>query len=125
MSAGLYNLYIEQGATLSKDCFYQDSNGDPVDLTGMSLEAQIRQTYSDVDILQAILCTIADQSIPANLGKFNISLTSAETAALPVNSAVNFEGTPTNYTWDINLDTGSTIIRLMQGAVIVSPGVTR
>jgi hypothetical protein len=125
MSAGIYDLYIEQGATFFRECTYKDASGAPIDLTGMTLAAQIRRSYSDPTIAQTITCTILNQAVPANLGKFTLEISAVNTAAMVVNPAVDFTNTITNYTWDIELNTGSAIKRLMQGTVYLSPEVTR
>lgn len=125
MSAGKYDLYIEQGATFVRSCTYKDQNGDPVDLTGRTLAAQIRRSYSDSTITQTITITVADQTIPANLGKFTMTIPATSTAAIPVNPAIDFENYLTNYTWDLEISSAGVVDRLLQGTVYVSPEVTR
>lgn len=125
MSAAVYNIYIEQGATFLKECTYKDSEGTPIDLTGMEMSAQIRRSYSDEDATQVITVTILDQTIPANLGRFDLSISAEDTAAIPVSAAVDFETPTTPYAWDLVLNTGSSVIRLMQGTAYVSPEITR
>jgi len=124
MSAGIYDLLIEQGATFTRTMQYKDSTGTAINLTGMTLNAQIRRSYSDPTITQSFTIVIANQTVPATVGQFSISLTSAQTASIPVNPAVDFQNNTTNYTWDIFLNTGSEVRRLIQGAVFVSPEVT-
>ena len=46
MSAGKYSFVIEQGATLSFEVQYKDSNDLPVDLTGYTGRLQIRSTFA-------------------------------------------------------------------------------
>jgi hypothetical protein len=121
MSAGIYNLYIERGATLTRNCIYQDGTGTPINLSGMSLLAQVRANYSEQSVIATITTTITN----AASGQFTLSMTSAETEALPVNMAVDFENQKTYYTWDLLLDTGTTRRRLMQGNVTISPDVSR
>ena len=125
MSAGKYDLYIEQGSTFIRSCIYKDQNGDPVNLTGYALNAQIRRSYSDTTITKTISVVIQDQTIPANVGKFVMSISSTDTASIPVNPAIDFENTITNYTWDLELSSGSTVSRILQGTVLVSPEVTK
>lgn len=121
MSAGLYDLYIERGATFTRNCIYQDGTGARVNMTGMTLSAQIRSNYSEQSVLATITATITD----AVNGEFTLSLTASQTEALPVKLAVDFENQKTYYTWDLLLNAGSTKRRLMQGNVTISPDVTR
>ena len=125
MAAATYDICIEQGATFSKVCYYKDSSGNPVNLTGMTLSAQIRRSYSDPTVTQAITITIADQSVPANVGMFTMSIAASDTASIPVSAAIDFETPSTPYAWDLLLNTGSTIQRLLRGTAYVSPEVTR
>ena len=125
MSAGKYDLYIEQGATFVRNCTYTDSDNVPINLTGMTLTAQIRRSYSDATIAQAITCTIEDQSDPDLVGKFVLSLTALQTAGLAVTPAIDYENTKSYYTYDLELNSGGQVRRLLQGTVIVSPEVTR
>lgn len=125
MAAGKYNLYIEQGATFVRQCVYKDENGDPVNLTGYALAAQIRRSYSDPTIAQSITITIADQTIPANVGKFTMYISAVDTSAIPVNPAIDFENNLTNYTWDLELENLGYVVRLLQGNVYISPEVTK
>ena len=46
MAAGRYSFTIEQGATLSFELQYTDSDGLPIDLTGYTGFMQIRSGYS-------------------------------------------------------------------------------
>jgi hypothetical protein len=124
MSAGRYDLYVEQGATFERVCFYQSADGTPINLTGMTMAAQIRRSYSDSTITQAITITIPTQT-GGDVGKFVLSMTDAQTSGIPVTQATDFENNLTNYTWDLELNTGTTVKRILQGSVAVSPEVTR
>jgi hypothetical protein len=125
MSAGKYDLYIEQGATFTRNCTYTDSTNTPINLTGMSVEGHIRRSYSDPTIAQVITCTILDQSVPANVGKFLLFISHTDTASLAVTPAHDYQNTPSYYTYDVELLYGGMVKRLLQGTVIVSPEVTR
>ena len=46
MSAGIYTLTIDQGATLSLVLTWKDSSGNLVNLTGYTARATLRPTYS-------------------------------------------------------------------------------
>jgi hypothetical protein len=58
------------------------AKGDPIDLTGKSARAQIRQQFSDTAPLASFTCAIAS---PATLGEVSISLPSTTSASLPAN----------------------------------------
>ena len=58
------------------------AKGDPVDLTGKSARAQIRQQFTDAAPLASFTCSILS---PATLGEVSISLPSTTSATLPAN----------------------------------------
>jgi hypothetical protein len=124
MAAAKYDITIEQGATFIKNFVYQDSNGNPINMTGMTLTAQVKRTYSDTTPSATFTCTIANQAISANLGNFTIELSSIETAALLPVQAQDFQTPSTNYCWDLYLNTGTIVKRLLMGTAFLSPEVT-
>ena len=44
MAAGRYSFVIEQGATTDFEVIYNDSDGNPIDLTGYTARMSIRQS---------------------------------------------------------------------------------
>lgn len=52
MSAGTFNLIIEQGATFHQVFTWKDSDGNLVPLTGYIAKAQIREDYGDAILLE-------------------------------------------------------------------------
>lgn len=124
MAAGKFPLYVEQYASFARTLQWTEQDGTPIDLTGYGIAATILSTYSSSDAV-SFLVTILDQTVPANVGKFTIALTNTQTANLPVSPAVNFENDASYLTYDIIATNGSTVKRLLQGAIIVSPGVSQ
>ena len=45
MTAGTYNMTIEQGATLSLSMTFKDDEGSVIDLSSYSFASQIREEY--------------------------------------------------------------------------------
>jgi hypothetical protein len=122
MAAGRYDFIIEQGATFGPKQFqYKDSNGDPIDITGYTVRAKIKKRASDPQELLDFTCTIQD----AVNGIFNISLTATQTATLPTAFSNVAEKNLLQCVYDIELVTGSVVIRLVEGIVSISPEVTR
>ena len=113
MAAATSNITIEQGATYRRQLTIKDSAGAALNLTGATFAGQIRESADSVEAVAAFVFAITS---PATLGKVDMSLTSTVTAALPG----NLDGV-----YDITLTQSGEVIRLLQGSVEVSPGVTR
>jgi len=129
MSAGTYNLNIEQGATFIRvflwqvggttdcgGCSTSTSTATPVDLTGFSADMQIRQTQQSTTILYEGSTANGNIVLGGTAGTITLTIPSTTTAG---------------FTWlrgvyDMNLTSaGGIVTRLLQGTVVVSPEVTR
>lgn len=126
MAAQKTDLLFEQGADFYRLITFTDENGDRIDLTGWIFEMQIRPTYSSSTILLNVTCGLQDQTAPETKGQMTISATADETEELPVVEAVDYDLQPTRYAYTliVTKNTGE-VLRLMEGAAIVSPEVTR
>lgn len=111
--AALTNLLIEQGATFNSTISLFNSDDTVFDLTGHTAAGQIRKSYSSSSASATF--TIAF-SADRTEGQITLSLTPTQTAALD-------EG---RYVYDIETTgSDSTVTRVLQGTVTVSPNVTR
>ena len=113
MPAGTFNLTgdfrIEQGSTFSFTITVTSDTGAVYPLTGATAAAILRETYSTTAHTD-FTCAVAEST-----GVITVSLTAAETAAITITSGV----------WDIELTEGTTVTRLLQGTVEISPEVTK
>lgn len=104
------NLTIDQGASFSANIDVTDSDGDALNLDGYSVAGQIRKTYSSttaVDFTASI--------INASAGIVQISLSATQTNNMKAG----------RYVYDVEINSGGTITRVVEGQVEVTPGVTR
>ncbi len=120
MSAGVYNLTIEQGATYSTAFTYKDSAGAAINLTGYTITSELKRKISDSSPIMAFTCTVTN----AANGQFSIALTAAQTALLPTfpNSSADKNLLPLYY--DIIATSGATVIRILEGIAYISPRIT-
>lgn len=113
MSAGTYNLLIEQGATWSRVFTYKDSAGDPVDLTGYTARLVAVTSFGGDLIVEATVgngrVVIGDDA-----GTITITIAAEDTADLQAPA----EGI---YDLEIEAGGGGAVTRLLQGRVTVSP----
>jgi len=115
MSAGKYNFTIEQGATFDELLIYKDDSGALVDLTGYSARMQVRVKITDAQTLISLTDT-AGITLGGATGTIHLFISDIDTAALPITNAV----------YDLELvDATGVVTRLLEGAVSLSPEVTR
>ena len=109
--AAIANLYVDQGATFSTSVLVKNDDGSAFDLTGYSVAAQIRKSYSSSTAVD-FTASVAD---PATAGQINLSLTATQTGTLE-------EG---RYVYDVEVTSGVTVTRVIEGLVTISPQVTK
>lgn len=122
MAAGRYDFVIEQGTTFSKQITWKDSSGVAINLTGYTITGKIKRKPSDITALASFTCTLANQG--SSPGVFTIALTATQTAALPTSKDVSRDKESVACVYDIKAQNGSTVYRLIEGVVNISPGVS-
>ena len=110
MSAGTYNIKIDQGSDFSLQLTVQE-DGSAKNLAGFSARAQMRPTIDYSTLTATFTCTITD------------SANGILTMALPYTTTDDI--TVGQYYYDLEIFTGSTSQRLIQGSATVSGEVTR
>lgn len=111
-----YDITIEQGATFEISVEWKDSTGAAVNLTGYSAAMQIRRTYGAPVLVSLTNAGGGGITIDAALGRLTIVIPRATTQGLPA---------PVQGVYDLELTTGTTTYRLLEGAVLVTPEATR
>lgn len=109
-----YDLTIQQGATYRRT-FRWLADGQPVNLTGATARMQIRRSVRAPDVVLDCTTENGRLSIDALAGEVALVISAADTAQLPTRPAV----------YDLEVDLGGEVSRLVEGAVEVSPEVTR
>ena len=112
MPAGYANLRIEAGSTFSIDMELNNIDGTPLNLTGYTGECKIRKSYYSNFGVYSLTVTILS---PQTDGKLRISASSSETAAIK----------PGRYVYDVEIVSGSSVTRVVEGIAEVTPNATR
>lgn len=122
MAAGVYNIKIEQGVTRSFSAQYMLPDGvTPKDLSGFSGRGALKLTHADCSNLAEF-----DVSITNNLeGKFTVTLPAAALSGKKLKSK-RADGL-VEAVYDIELYTANdaTVIRPLEGDVLISLEVTK
>jgi hypothetical protein len=114
MSAGIYDFIMDQGSTFNLEVLYRDTNDAIIDLTGYTAAMQIRKSY-DTPVILNLTTENGGITITGNLGKIDIQASATQTGAI-----LNGE-----YVYDLEITLGTTVQRVIQGTVNVTPEVTR
>lgn len=114
MSAGKYDINIDQGATWSITLTIKQANRLPLDLTGYTGEGMIKKTIDDPSPIASFVVTF-----PSPLeGKVSLLLPAAVTAAMDFSWGV--------YDFKITSPApGSQVTRVLQGKVLLNKEVSR
>lgn len=134
MAAGLYNFTIEQGATLSFEIQYKNSNNNPVDLTGYTAKMEIASNYSGSNrVVYALLSSSLGDVYTKDSGSEFLSLSGSDLITPPTSGSIGiymgwaktnelvFTGSAV---YDLEITSGSERTRLLQGQVQLSKQVT-
>ena len=109
---------IDQGTDVTIQLNLTNPDGSTKDLSGYSINAQIRKTVSTTDS-DAVTFTSA-VLVPTTDGKVTLSLTNAQTDAMDAG----------RYLYDVEIShndsSGNTIIeRILEGKIELTPSITR
>lgn len=113
MSAAQANILIEAGATYIEAFTFLDDAGNPIDFAGATARMQVRTHVSDASPLLT-LTTGSGITIDTGTGTITLRIEAAVTATL----------TPGHYDLLVTLGSGDAV-RMLEGALAISPAVTR
>jgi hypothetical protein len=127
MAAGRYSFVIEQGATTNIQINWTDSSGSAVDLTGYQARMQIRPTVESDEVFLELSSSLSDEcgtginlsgsngTTPLSSGSIAIYIAAYSSSLLNFNEAY----------YDLELEKGCEVTRLLEGKVKLSKNVTR
>ena len=125
MAAGKYSFVIEQGATFQRELVYQDSLGNPIDLTDYGARMQIRPAPGSSTLYMTLSSSLTSDGSGLNLyglngtnpktsGSIGIIISAISSSALTFDEAA----------YDLELYSGSFVNRIIEGKVKLSKEVT-
>lgn len=113
MTPGKINFTCPQGSTFTRTLTYKVDDT-PVNLSGYTAQLQVREYhYSDEFI--ANLTSSAGITLGGSAG----------TISILISASVTSDFVPGDYVYDLEIATGGTVTRLIEGKFIVTPEVTR
>lgn len=112
--ADRYDFTLDQGSDWYLNITYKDSLGAPINLTGYTAAMQFRETPSSATAVLT-LTSSSGIAITPSTGTLDIHATAIQTAALAAGK----------YVFDLELNNGGIVTRIVQGSCTVSAEVTR
>jgi hypothetical protein len=103
------NLTIDQGSVFYANLQYVDNSKNPISLSGYTLASQIRKSY-----YSANAASFTTTVIDAANGQLQLSFTSTQTGLIK----------PGRYVYDVEITGTTETVRIFEGEVTVTPGVT-
>lgn len=105
------NMTIDQGTDFSSSVDVTDADGDAVNLTGYTVKAQIRKTYTSSTFVN-LTCAVSN----AAAGIISIALTASQSNAMK----------PGRFVYDVEITaSGGAKTRVLEGQIEITPGVTQ
>lgn len=114
MNVGRYNIVCPQGSTLYQKIVYKIDNV-VVNLTTYTARMQVREKHSSTAKQLELTTSNGGITLGGALGTIIINATAIQTANLFAKE----------YVYDLELVSGTTVTRIMEGKFIVTPEVTR
>jgi hypothetical protein len=111
MAAGSLNLLIEQGADFSRTLTIESTPGTPLDITGFTFRGKLRREYADANAAASFSFTITNGAG----GVVQMTANNAVTSGLPAETLK----------YDVEMVSGSTVTRILEGDAWVSPEATK
>jgi hypothetical protein len=112
--AGIYNATMDQGAQWTLTVVYDDSNGNPIDLTGYTARMQVRRKFDSPTAVLTLDTGGQGIVITPLTGTLALTATTGQTGLV--------EGGI--YVYDLEITNGGVVTRLIQGNMTVRPQVT-
>jgi len=114
MSAGTYNIKIDQGSNYELRLELDQPVGTDLNLTDYTISSEIRDTAGGT-----LITTFGSTWIDEAAGRFKLTLDDSITSTLPTGIIGVYDVEITS-----SSATGNYVTRIIQGSVTVDPGVT-
>jgi hypothetical protein len=125
MAAGRYNIVIEQGATYQIELQYKDSTNIPINLSGYSGRMQIRPSIGSPTSYLYLSSSLQPDGTGLNFSGSNGTTPPASgSIGIFISATTSSLFTFINGVYDLEIQSGSIVTRLLQGNVQVSKEVT-
>lgn len=115
MSAGSYKITVDQGSTWSIRITVTNSDGTLMALAGYTARMQVRKAIDATAVDVELTTANGRITLNSTTSQLTLTLTAAETAALTRSGVYDLE----------IVSAGGQVTRLLEGAFVLKPNVTR
>lgn len=116
MSAGLYKMVLEQGATFNLVVTWRNPDQTPIDLDGYTAKMQVRPSKGSPEVIATFSTDDATIVLGGALGTIMFDVAADDTATLPAGA----------YVYDLEMrSSGGQVTRLLEGTFTIDGEVTR
>lgn len=109
------DLELKQGEDFFRLVTIKDENGYPIDLSGYSFNGQAKESFVSATY---IFFTFLIRDQVTNKGEVEFSIARSQTSKKKIR-----ERKPLIY--DVEMNSGSQVSRILQGSMVLDPGVTK
>lgn len=109
MTAGVYDLTIEKGATFRKTIYITDSDEVAVDITGYTAQMQIRRTSQSAANFIELTTSNGGITITGAEGKIALYVSDVDTTAITEDRGI----------YDLEIFNGTDIVKILRGSVSI------
>ena len=113
--ANIYDIVVDQGSDKQLPLTFKDSEGSLIDLNGYTAAMQIRKSADAAEAVDTLTTENGRISIDIEAASVTLIFPHATTSAMSAG----------RYVYDLELITGETVTRVMEGAFILRREVTR
>jgi hypothetical protein len=114
-NSNVYDILVDQGATLNRALFLKDSAKIPIDLDGYIGRMHIRDSRTSSVIIKTLTSETDEISIVSATGRVDILLAPSETESLE----------PKNYLYDLELESPEgEVTKVLSGKLTVRSEIT-
>jgi hypothetical protein len=113
--AGTYNMVLDQGSDKTYSLILSDENGTVLNLSGYTAKMQVRSDYKSTIVYDELTTENSRITITSALGKVDLVFPNATTELYTFKTGL----------YDLELYTGSTVKRILEGTFTVKPEVTK
>lgn len=129
MAAGIYDIIIEQGADWRLVMTWKSPTGEPMNLNGYGARMQVRESWNSKAVIFDLTTDNGRITMDHTNGVISLNLPASATAQVPINPAKTAwvdgkQGQQLVFDLEV-IDQVGTVTRLIQGAVLFIPEVTR
>lgn len=125
MTAGRYDMEVDQGTTFRKTITWKDSSSTPVNLTGYTARMQVRASFTSSGTVASLTTSNGGITLGGAAGTVALYISATDTAAFSTASPSQFADAFVGV-YDLELVSASgDVTRLLHGDFIVNPEVTR